>query len=120
MSGVLPRIVITAEIALPQFAELCTVIKARGAAGAERPLAQGLPVRRQTCRARPPSHQPPVCFVCFACALQVPPLRVRPSDVRAMQAFFMREIARERNLPRLTLTGACCVWAVRLGSCLRP
>ncbi|EFN59248.1 hypothetical protein CHLNCDRAFT_56815 [Chlorella variabilis] len=56
-----PRILLVSEIALPQFADLATVIK-------------------------------------------VPPLRVRRSDVRAMQAFFLRNIARQRDLPRITLT----------------
>jgi len=36
--------------------------------------------------------------------VQVPPLRVRRSDVRAMQAFFLRGIAKQRDLPNLRLS----------------
>ncbi|KAK9840711.1 hypothetical protein WJX84_002965 [Apatococcus fuscideae] len=42
-----------------------------------------------------------------ACKMQqikVPPLRVRPTDVADLQQFLMRQAARRRGLPRLTLT----------------
>jgi transcriptional regulator with AAA-type ATPase domain len=61
MSGVLPRIIITAEEAQDELRDLCYMIK-------------------------------------------VPPLRVRPSDIRAMQAFFLRSIAREKDMDNISLT----------------
>ncbi|KAI3423796.1 hypothetical protein D9Q98_009634 [Chlorella vulgaris] len=41
----------------------------------------------------------PLCTV-----IKVAPLRVRPQDVRALQAFFLRNIGRQRGLPNLRLT----------------
>jgi hypothetical protein len=60
-SGAFPRVLLVSETALPQLADVCTVIK-------------------------------------------VPPLRVRPSDVRAMQAYFLRSVARQRDLPGIRLS----------------
>jgi transcriptional regulator with AAA-type ATPase domain len=54
-------VLLVSETALPQLADVCTVIK-------------------------------------------VPPLRVRPSDVRAMQAYFLRSVARQRDLPGIRLS----------------
>ena len=55
--------------------------------------------------------------------LQVPPLRVRPTDIAAMQAYFLRERERRagggaaRRGPRLALTPA----ALRhIESCAQP
>lgn len=40
-----------------------------------------------------------------ACTVvKVPPLRVRPSDVRTMQAYFLRNLARQRDLPGIRLS----------------
>ena len=56
---------------------------------------------------------------------QVPPLRVRPSDVRTMQAFFLKRVAQEKGLESLTLSddavrgpgarGQCCKAGRRQG-----
>ena len=35
---------------------------------------------------------------------QVPPLRVRPADIRALQAFFLRAIAKQRDVADIFLT----------------
>lgn len=45
---------------------------------------------------------PQVAKLCYV--IKVPPLRVRPADVRAMQAFFLRAVAKQRDVENLQLS----------------
>ena len=42
--------------------------------------------------------RPPACLVrvCECPCLQVPPLRVRPRDIRSLQRFFLHELQKQR------------------------
>ena len=109
----------TAEAPLPLFSELCNAIKVRRV-----PALTGDSGAKASPLSSP--HSPPLvlgfpgglaaaypCTLLACCALtrtlpslpaQVPPLRVRPADIRALQAFFLRSIAKQRDVPDIFLT----------------
>ena len=112
----------TAEAPLPLFSELCNVIKVRrvlALTGGSGEKASPLPPchRRRLYKPSRLAWHPPItvhssssCYCALAHAvtslpaMQVPPLRVRPADIRALQAFFLRSIAKQRDVPDIFLT----------------
>ena len=111
---VFPRIILTAETAQPQLAELCQVIKVGGVGDGG--WARAHPVLRlqwgpvpdspcdqhsaNRCDSVPelyrPLPQPHALCVCGVRCLQVPPLRVRPRDISSLQRFFLHELQKQR------------------------